>query len=59
RVLLELRLRSGLARDALAPSVLHHVPDLVSRGLIVDDGSLLVLTLQGRLLADAVVRQLT
>ncbi|CAN5362104.1 radical SAM family heme chaperone HemW [soil metagenome] len=59
RVLLELRLRSGLARDALAPSVLHHVADLASRGLIVDDGTALVLTLQGRLLADAVVRQLT
>ena len=55
RVLLEVRLRDGLPLDLvdLAP-----VEDIVARGLGVLEGDHLVLTRQGRLLADAVVREL-
>jgi putative oxygen-independent coproporphyrinogen III oxidase len=58
RIMLETRLRSGLGLDALSVDGLAAVPDLVSRGLVdVDDR--LVLTRDGRLLADAVIRDLT
>jgi oxygen-independent coproporphyrinogen-3 oxidase len=58
RVLLELRLREGLDLKVLDDSGRAAVPDVVARGLanVLDDR--LVLTQQGRLLADGVVRQL-
>jgi oxygen-independent coproporphyrinogen-3 oxidase len=58
RVLLEVRLVSGLPLDALEQEGRAAVPDLVARGLVVLEGERLVLTLEGRLLADAVVRDL-
>ena len=58
RVMLELRLRSGLPVAALDSGGLQAVPDLLDRGLIITSGGRLVLTRQGRLLADAVVRDL-
>ncbi|WP_345750313.1 radical SAM family heme chaperone HemW [Microbacterium rhizophilus] len=62
RVLLESRIREGLAVDALAPDARRAVAGLVADGLV--DGAAavrgrVVLTLRGRLLADAVVRALT
>ncbi len=58
RVLLELRLAEGLDTALLTESERDRVPGLIARGLAdaVDDR--LVLTLQGRLLADGVVRDL-
>jgi oxygen-independent coproporphyrinogen-3 oxidase len=58
RVLLELRLREGLPVDVLTPTERGRVPDLVTRSLVVARGDRLVLTVQGRLLADGVVRDL-
>jgi putative oxygen-independent coproporphyrinogen III oxidase len=58
RVLLELRLREGLDRDVLDAGGRAAVPGLVERGLLVADAPRLVLTRDGRLLADAVVRDL-
>ncbi len=58
QVMLELRLREGLALDALDAAGRAEVPDLRDRGLLLGDERL-VLPLEGRLLADAVVRQLT
>ncbi len=58
RVLLEVRLRAGMSLDVLDPAGRDAVPGLVDRGLIVLDEDRLVLTQQGRLLADAVVRDL-
>jgi len=58
RVLLEVRLRSGLPRELLDGAGNAAVPDLVDRGLLVTQGDRLVLTTPGRLLADAVVRDL-
>ena len=58
RVLLEVRLRSGLPRGLLDAGGLAAVPDLVVRGLVTEAGDRLVLTREGRLLADAVVREL-
>ncbi len=55
RVLLEVRLRDGLPLDLVDPTP---VEDVVARGLGVLEGDRLVLTRQGRLLADAVVREL-
>ncbi|WP_203138743.1 radical SAM family heme chaperone HemW [Microbacterium sp. JZ31] len=62
RVLLESRIREGLAVDALGPGARRAVAGLVADGLV--DGAAavrgrVVLTLKGRLLADAVVRALT
>ena len=59
RVLLELRLRSGLPVEALDTTGLAAVPQLESDGLVVAAGERLLLTRRGRLLADAVVRSLT
>lgn len=53
RIMLGLRVREGLAAEGLRTG------DLVDRGLIVHSGGRISLTLEGRLLADAVVRQLT
>lgn len=58
RVLLELRLDTGLDRELLDAGGRAAVPDLVARGLLVPDTGRLVLTREGRLLADAVVRAL-
>lgn len=62
RVLLELRLADGLPLDVLTPSERGRVAEVVSRGLgtvLPDAGDeRLALTLEGRLLADAVVRDL-
>lgn len=58
RVMLETRLRTGLALDSLAPHARAAVPGVVSRGLATREGERLVLTRSGRLLADAVVREL-
>jgi oxygen-independent coproporphyrinogen-3 oxidase len=57
RVLLETRLRDGLATDVLDEAGRAAVPGLVARGLL-EHGDPLVLTREGRLLADAVVRDL-
>jgi oxygen-independent coproporphyrinogen-3 oxidase len=61
RVMLEARLRSGLDVSWLAKSGQHAVAGLIADGL-VDPASAfrgrLVLTLKGRLLADAVVRRI-
>ena len=58
RVLLELRLDTGLPLDALDDTGRAAVPDLAERGLVTVNGDRLVLTRQGRLLADGVVRDL-
>jgi oxygen-independent coproporphyrinogen-3 oxidase len=57
RVLLELRLSDGLEASVLDDSGRAAVPELVGRGLL-EPGDPLVLTTRGRLLADAVVRDL-
>jgi oxygen-independent coproporphyrinogen-3 oxidase len=59
RVMLTARLRTGLRLDDLDADVLPRVPALVERGLVDVVDARIVLTLQGRLLADAVVRDLT
>lgn len=58
RVLLELRLRDGLPGDVLDAHGRAAVPDLVARGLLTEHADRLVPTRTGRLLADAVVRDL-
>ncbi len=58
RVLLEIRLVEGLPVDVLEVAGRNRVPRLVERGLVTADGDRIVLTLEGRLLADAVVRDL-
>jgi len=61
RVLLEVRLGRGLPGDVLDPAGAAAVHDLVTRGLLVPgaaDAGWVVLTRRGRLLADAVVRDL-
>ncbi len=58
RVLLEVRLRDGLALAALDAGGTHAVAQVVADGLALVEGDRLVLTQRGRLLADAVVRDL-
>ncbi len=58
RVLLEIRLSDGLPADVLDRAGNAAVPGLVDRGLLVTVGGRLSLTPSGRLLADAVVRDL-
>ncbi|MDP2774687.1 MAG: radical SAM family heme chaperone HemW [Nocardioides sp.] len=58
RVLLEVRLRDGLPTDVLDPHGLAAVPGLLADGLVEAGADRLVLTRRGRLLADAVVRDL-
>ena len=58
RVLLELRLRDGLPLDTLGVSGTARVDRLVAGQLVSREDRHLVLTAQGRLLADAVVRDL-
>ncbi|RMB59933.1 radical SAM family heme chaperone HemW [Tessaracoccus antarcticus] len=57
-VMLELRLAEGLDLAVLTDSERARVPETVERGLGVIEGQRLILTLQGRLLADGVVRNL-
>lgn len=65
RVLLETRTSSGMSipeLQDLEPAAKTRIPQLIADGLIEGDRALkgrLVLTLKGRLLADAVVRSLT
>ncbi|WP_292675950.1 radical SAM family heme chaperone HemW [Nocardioides sp.] len=58
RVLLELRLRSGLPTSALDEAGRAAVPRLETDGLVATSPDRLHLTTRGRLLADAVVRDL-
>jgi putative oxygen-independent coproporphyrinogen III oxidase len=58
RIMLETRLRSGLDLAALTATARSEVPDVLARGLATVQDDHLVLTRPGRLLADAVVRQL-
>ncbi|TNM41213.1 coproporphyrinogen III oxidase [Nocardioides albidus] len=58
RVLLEVRLRSGLPVAALDDAGRAALPGLVADGLVEDRADRLVLTLRGRLLADGVVHRL-
>jgi oxygen-independent coproporphyrinogen-3 oxidase len=58
RVLLELRLRDGLGASVLDETGRRAVPQLVEDGLLEPGTERLVLTRRGRLLADAVVRDL-
>ncbi len=58
RVLLEVRLRDGLPLETLDTAGRATVPEHVERGLVEVAGERLVLTQRGRLLADAVVRDL-
>ncbi|MFB9311843.1 radical SAM family heme chaperone HemW [Nocardioides plantarum] len=58
RVLLEVRLRDGLPLAVLDAEGRDAVGRIVDDGLAVLDGERMVLTLRGRLLADAVVRDL-
>lgn len=58
RVLLEPRLRDGMAVTVLDDAGRRALPQLVADGLVELPGDRLVLTRRGRLLADAVVREL-
>jgi putative oxygen-independent coproporphyrinogen III oxidase len=58
RVLLELRLRDGLPVSVLEATGRRAVAELTERGLVELAAERLVLTREGRLLADAVVRDL-
>ncbi len=58
RVLLETRLRDGLPLDVLEPSATPHLDRQVADGLVALNDDRAVLTRRGRLLADAVVRDL-
>ncbi|MFD3399730.1 radical SAM family heme chaperone HemW [Kribbella sp. NPDC058693] len=58
RVLLEVRLEAGLPREVLDDAGRAAAEQVVEDGLAVLDGERLVLTDRGRLLADAVVRDL-
>ncbi|MBO0812464.1 MAG: coproporphyrinogen III oxidase [Microlunatus sp.] len=58
RVLLELRLDTGLDPAVLTDRERARLPELVGRGLIGTDHDQLVLSPAGRLLADGVVREL-
>jgi putative oxygen-independent coproporphyrinogen III oxidase len=58
RILLELRLRTGLSRDLLRDKGSAAAERYVDKGLLVAQQDRFVLTTQGRLLADAIVRDL-
>jgi len=58
RVLLESRLAGGLDLDVLSATERGRVAGLAARGLVEEHDDRLTLTLRGRLLADAVVRDL-
>jgi oxygen-independent coproporphyrinogen-3 oxidase len=58
RILLELRLRAGLPRDLLHDKGSAAAERFVADGLLDPEDDRLVLTTRGRLLADALVRDL-
>jgi putative oxygen-independent coproporphyrinogen III oxidase len=58
RILLETRLAEGLPVGVLDEEGSAVLPELRQRGLTTDDPARVLLTLEGRLLADAVVREL-
>ena len=58
RVMLEVRMRSGLGLDALSSAGRRELADLQRRDLVTVADGRVVLTRPGRLLADAVVRDL-
>jgi oxygen-independent coproporphyrinogen-3 oxidase len=58
RVLLEVRLSAGLPLKVLDEAGRKAVPRAVADGLVVEESGRLILTRRGRLLADAVVRDL-
>jgi len=58
RVLLEIRLRAGLPLGVLDEGGRVAAASAIENGLLVDESGQLVLTRRGRLLADAVVRDL-
>ena len=58
RILLETRLAAGLDLAELDDQEVQRVPALIDRGLVDTTGGRLRLTLEGRLLADAVVREI-
>ncbi len=58
RLLLEVRLRTGLGASDLDAGQLAIADDLIAEGLLVRESGRFVLTLSGRLLADLVVRRL-
>ncbi len=58
RILLETRLVEGLDTGLLTAEGRSWLPDLVTGGLIEDDAGTVLLTSRGRLMADAVVRDL-
>ncbi|WP_127783453.1 radical SAM family heme chaperone HemW [Rhodococcus sp. X156] len=57
RVMLTARLRTGLPVAELSPDELAAAKRVVDDGLLTDEGTHLVLTPRGRLLADAVIRR--
>jgi oxygen-independent coproporphyrinogen-3 oxidase len=58
QVLLEIRLSEGIPMAMLTASERHRARGAVEAGLLRDHGERVVLTARGRLLADAVVRDL-
>jgi putative oxygen-independent coproporphyrinogen III oxidase len=58
RVMLELRLADGLSTSLLTPTERDRVAALLARGLAVKQDGKLILTAEGRLLADGVIRDL-
>ena len=58
RLLLELRLATGLPVDALTTDEASRIPALAADGLVTTDDARVILTRRGRLLADLVTRQL-
>jgi putative oxygen-independent coproporphyrinogen III oxidase len=59
RIMLGLRLADGLPEDALSPAGREAAAGAAREGLLRRSGERLVLTLRGRLIADAVVRALS
>ena len=58
RILLELRLADGLPTSLLTITEKSRLVDLLTRGLAVIEDGMLILTRNGRLLADGVIRDL-
>jgi putative oxygen-independent coproporphyrinogen III oxidase len=58
RILLELRLADGLTTSLLSSTEKSRLVDLVARRLVVVEDGMLILTRDGRLLADGVIREL-
>ena len=58
RILLELRLADGLSTSLLTVGERNRLPDLFDRRLALVENEMLILTREGRLLADGVIRDL-